>query len=321
MTGRTVFVESPARLHFGVLDLRGDLGRWFGGIGAAAPEPMLVLSADPADTLEAEGDDAERALTFARRFLEHYKSKRGARLRVHRALPSHAGLGSGTQLALAVGRALAELHEVAIDAPTIARAVGRARRSAIGTWTFAHGGLIVEGGRRRGQDGCGPLLARHPFPPTWRGLVAVPDARSGMSGAAEEDAFAALPPPPPHEAERVAHLVLMGLLPALADGDLASFGSILTRIQEINGRWFEQVQGSIFAAGPSEELVHRMSEWGASGVGQSSWGPAVYGIVEGDDAAKRLADRVRGLLSGAGQVYEGPFRNEGARVRRSSGAG
>jgi beta-RFAP synthase len=316
----TVFVESPARLHFGVLDLRGDLGRWFGGIGAAAPDPLLVLSADPADTLQAEGDDAERALTFARRFLEHYKSKRGARLRIHRALPSHAGLGSGTQLALAVGRALAELHEVAIDAPTLARVVGRARRSAIGTWTFAHGGLIVEGGRRRGQDGCGALLARHAFPPAWRCVVAVPDGRPGMSGAAEEEAFAALPPPPAREPEQVAHLVLMGLLPAVAEGDLAAFGSVLTRIQEINGRWFEQVQGSVFAPGLSGELVRRMSEWGASGVGQSSWGPAVYGIVEGDDAAKQLADRVRRLLGGAGQVYQGPFRNEGARVRRVSGA-
>jgi beta-RFAP synthase len=319
VSDRTVFVESPARLHFGVLDLRGDLGRWFGGIGAAAPDPTLVLSADSADTLEVEGDDGERALTFARRFLDHYKSKRGVRLRIHRSLPSHAGLGSGTQLALAVGRALAELHEVAIDAPTIARAVQRARRSAIGTWTFAHGGLIVEGGRRRDQEECGPLLARHAFPPTWRCVVAVPDARSGMSGAAEEEAFAALPPPPQHEVEHVSHLVLMALLPALAEGDLAAFGAALTEIQQINGRWFENVQGSRFAPGPSEELVRRMAEWGASGVGQSSWGPAVYGIVEGDAAAAALAERVRGVLNGAGQVYEGPFRNEGARVRRSGG--
>ena len=39
--GQTVVVETAARLHFGVLDLRGSLGRWFGGIGAAAPGPTL----------------------------------------------------------------------------------------------------------------------------------------------------------------------------------------------------------------------------------------------------------------------------------------
>jgi beta-RFAP synthase len=117
--------------------------------------------------------------------------------------------------------------------------------------------------------------------------------------------------------EHVAHLVLMALLPAIAEGDLAGFGAALTEIQEINGRWFAKVQGGTFAPGPSEELVRRMREWGAPGVGQSSWGPAVYAIVEGDDAATNLADRVRGVLSGSGQVYTGPFRTDGARVRRS----
>ena len=62
-----------------------------------------------------------------------------------------------------------------------------------------------------------------------------------------------------------------------------------------------------------------MTEWGAAGVGQSSWGPAVYGIVAGAEQASRLADRVRSLLSTSsvgGDVYEGPFRAEGARVWR-----
>ena len=39
----SVFVEAGARLHFGVLDLRGALGRRFGGLGAAIPTPSLLL--------------------------------------------------------------------------------------------------------------------------------------------------------------------------------------------------------------------------------------------------------------------------------------
>src|SRR5262249_25362530 len=57
----TVFVEASARLHFGVLDWGGSLGRWFGGIGAAAPEPTLLLSARPDRGLNVEGEDADRA--------------------------------------------------------------------------------------------------------------------------------------------------------------------------------------------------------------------------------------------------------------------
>ena len=316
-TGSRIFVEAPARLHFGVLDLRGALGRWFGGIGAAASAPTLLVSAGPADTLRADGEDAERASHFALRFLEHHGVDGGADIRVHRALPSHAGLGSGTQLALAVARALAELHETSLDPAALARAVGRARRSAIGTWTFATGGLVVEGGRHRDRDDCGPLLARLSFPPDWRCIVAIPDAIPGISGAKEDEAFAKLPQPAERDVERVAHLVLMALLPALADADLPGFGAALTQIQEITGRWFAAVQGSTFAPGPSEELVRRMAEWGACGVGQSSWGPTVYGIVEGDGAAARLGDQVRAALAGKGRVYDGPFRNEGARVWRA----
>lgn len=327
--GATVFVETPARLHFGLLDLGGTLGRMFGGIGTAAPAPTLLVSARHADALEVAGDETGRAEEYARRFLSHdavvrNSPRSGVRICIHRALPAHAGLGSGTQLALAVARALAELYGLAIDAPGLARAVGRARRSAVGTWTFAGGGLVLEGGRRSGGECVAPLLARLPFPASWRCVVAVPDPSAGMNGHAEEAAFARLPPPPAADAERVAHMVLMALLPALAEADLATFGSALTAIQRINGRWFAAVQGGTFAPGPSEELVRRMTELGAAGVGQSSWGPTVYSIVEGEHRAAQLADQVRAILSTlgvTGNVYEGPFRTDGARVWHETAGG
>jgi predicted sugar kinase len=106
----------------------------------------------------------------------------------------------------------------------------------------------------------------------------------------------------------------MSLLPALVDGDIGAFGSAITEIQQINGGWFAPAQGGPFASGASTELIGRMSEWGAAGVGQSSWGPAVYGIVEGDDAAAELAAYARALLNGSGTVYVNQFASTGARV-------
>jgi beta-RFAP synthase len=319
MTPRNaVFVETAARLHFGVLDLRGSVGRWFGGLGAAAPAPLLMVSAEPDDTLVVEGADAERAAGFASRYLSHYGATGGARITVHHALPSHSGLGSGTQLALSVARALAELHGHPTDVRVLARAVGRARRSAVGTWTFAGGGFVVEGGRARESDTCGPLVARLPFPREWRCVVAIPDVvEPGLSGAAEDAVFASLPRPSEHEVEKVAHLVLMLMLPALADADLPAFGRALTEVQQITGQWFASVQGGPFARGVSAELTAHMTEWGAQGVGQSSWGPAVYAIAAGDDAARYLGEKARSFLGSRGCVFEGPFRAQGARVWRA----
>ena len=317
VTEDEIFVEAPARLHFGVLDLHGGLGRWFGGIGAAAPAPTLLISACRAETVEVAGEDADRAVGFVRRFLAHHELPGGVRVDVHRALPVHVGLGSGTQLALAIARAMAELFNVSTSASELARSVGRTPRSAIGTWTFAGGGFVVDGGRRPGTEGVAPLLTRLPFPQAWRCIVAVPDAEAGVSGGAEATAFEQIPRPPEREVERVAHLVLMALLPALVEADLATFGAALCELQTITGGWFAPVQGGTFASGQSKELVRQMAAWRIPGVGQSSWGPAVYGIVEGEDEGRRLADRLRIALGTGGAVYEGPFRAEGARVWRA----
>jgi beta-RFAP synthase len=274
------------------------------------------LSASRSDVLAIEGHDAHRAATFARQFLEYHRVEGSARVYVHRSLPSHAGLGSGTQLALAIARALAELYGIELTAPMLARATGRAQRSAIGTWTFAGGGLVVEGGRRSRTDECGPLIARLPFPESWRCVVVVPEGPPAISGADEAEAFARLPRPSERDVEHVSHLVLMSLLPALAEADLGQFGRALSEIQEMTGEWFAPAQGGTFAAGPTGEWVRQLAEWGAAGVGQSSWGPTVYGIVEGADVSARLAERVRASLGSAGRVFEGPFRAEGARVWR-----
>jgi beta-RFAP synthase len=309
-----VFVEAAARLHFGVLDLRGELGRRFGGLGAAVPQPSLLLEARLAEEVSAEGPDAIRAADFARRFLAHHALPGGASIVVHRSIPAHSGLGSGTQLGLAVARALAELYRVPADPAALARAVSRGRRSAIGTWTFALGGFIVEGGRRAGSDAIAPLLARYEVPDLWRCVIAVPPGTPGLSGDAEAAAFERLPPPPEREVERVAHLVLMQLLPALAEGDLSGFGPALTQVQRVTGAWFAPAQGGIFAPGDGAELIRRMSAWGAPGVGQSSWGPAVYAIVEGPERARDLSERVKDLMGGRGLVYEGGFGRTGARL-------
>ena len=322
MPAGTVTVETPARLHFGLLDLRATAARRFGGIGAPAPGFSTRVSVSLADTLDAvsanpaHAAQADRAVEFARRFLTHYRLPGGATIDVERAIPPHAGLGSGTQLALSVALALAELHGVAAPVPELAHAVGRARRSAVGTWTFAGGGFVVEGGRRPEGALASPLLARVMFPASWRCVVAIPDTTLGVSGEAEAAAFAELPVPDARDVERIAYLILVTMLSALAEGDVVSFGAALTEVQEINGHWFSQAQGGTFAPGPSADLVQRMREWGAAGVGQSSWGPAVYGIVDGDDAARTLANRVRASLGAHGIVEAGAFPETGARVRR-----
>ena len=308
-----VRVEAPARLHLGMLAVAGDGARRFGGLGVSVQRPAVVIEASPAGSLSAEGPDAERALEFARRCQAALGLTGGAHLRVLEAIPTHVGLGSGTKLALAVAQAMATLHGRTVDAPGLAEAVGRAARSAVGMWTFALGGLVVEGGVRRGVERPAPLLARYALPEEWRVVLVVPRAEPGLSGVAEEEAFRRLVPSAERSAA-IAQLVLTSLLPALVERELDEFGAALAQIQRLVGDSFADVQGGRFHP-RAGALVEALLRCGAAGAGQSSWGPAVYGIVGSEAAGRELARRMEAVVDGDVQVVT--FDNRGARVERS----
>jgi beta-ribofuranosylaminobenzene 5'-phosphate synthase len=310
-----VVVEAPARLHLGMLAVAGDGERRFGGLGVSVSRPAVVVEAEPADELSADGADAQRALAFAQRYRDAMGLVGGAHLRVVEAIPPHVGLGSGTKLALAVASALAAVHGRTFDAPVLAQAVGRAARSAVGMWTFALGGLVVEGGVRRGVEHPAPLLMHHRMPEEWRAVLVVPRAEPGLSGVAEEEAFGRLEPSAERSAA-IAQLVLTSLLPALVERDLEEFGAALTHVQELVGDAFATVQGGRFHP-RAGALVEALLRHGAAGAGQSSWGPAVYGVVGSEAAGRELARRMEGVLDGDGTLEVATFDNRGARVEAS----
>ena len=308
----SVRVEAPARLHMGMLDAAGGGTRRFGGLGVALSRPAAIVEASASDDVSAEGPDAERALAVARRSREALGLPGGVRIRVAEAIPPHVGLGSGTKLALAVTAAVAALAGQTPEPETIARAAGRGARSAVGLWTFVLGGLVVEGGRRTAADRPAPLLAQHAMPDEWSCVLVIPEAEPGLSGRAEEEAFGQLRPDS-DRAALIAQLVLTSLLPGLAEADLAEFGAALTHVQRLVGESFASVQGGVYHP-RAGNLVDALLRLGAAGAGQSSWGPAVYGIVGDEQSGRELAASIEAELAGAGRVEVVGFDNRGARV-------
>jgi beta-ribofuranosylaminobenzene 5'-phosphate synthase len=308
-----VRVEAPARLHLGMLDASGEGARRFGGLGVAVSRPAAIVEATSAGgELTVEGPDADRARAIAARCRDALGDGRGARLRVLEAIPPHVGLGSGTKLALAVTAALCALAGQSAEPAALARIAGRGARSAVGLWTFARGGLVVEGGRRRGVEEAAPLLVRRAMPEEWRCVLAIPAAEPGLSGGAEEAAFAGLRPDPDRSA-LIAQVVLTALLPALVERDLVEFGAALSRLQRLVGDAFASVQGGTFHP-QAEPLVDALLRLGAAGAGQSSWGPAVFGLVGSEREGRELARLLEAELGPAGRAEVVRFDNRGARV-------
>jgi beta-ribofuranosylaminobenzene 5'-phosphate synthase len=310
-------VQTASRLHFGFLSLpgAGEPARRFGGVGLMVERPGLRLSAAPAAEWSAEGPLAGRALTFACTFARGVAEGPPQRLVVEQAAPEHAGLGTGTQLGLAVARLLAAAWGLDLGAAELARRVGRGLRSALGVYGFEQGGFLVESGKR-GDDGLSPLAARVAFPEAWRVVLALPRQAPGLHGPDELGAFrqlaesAAVVP-----TDALCRLVLLGMLPALAEGDLGAFGEALFDFNARVGEAFARVQGGPYAGPRVAELVAFVRGQGVRGVGQSSWGPAVFAAVGGDERAADLAGRVRRQFGLSGdEVFVTRACNHGAVV-------
>ncbi len=319
---RTLKLQAPARLHLGFLDPAGTLGRRFGSIGLVVEgfETTVVIAHAASQEVTAGTPGAQSALPRAAQYLQLLQQRTGRAEPVSLQLvdvpPAHAGFGSGTQLALAVGRAFAELHKLSIDTPELARWLGRGLRSGVGIAGFDLGGLLVDGGP--GVDGTpAPLLARLPFPPAWRIVLVMDPRHRGLSGGDEREAIATLAPLPQAVAADICHQVLMRVLPGVATAAFAPFAAGVRRIQQLLGEHFAPAQsGDAYTSA----AVGRLVEWigGASGaaIGQSSWGPTGFAVLpsESEASACVAAAQAAGVADPALHVRVVRGRNHGARI-------
>lgn len=302
-------VQAPSRLHFGLLSLPAGAtwpdrhgqpshpARRFGGVGLMVREPGVQLTVQPAAAWAAEGPLADRTLAFAQRFQASFPPGRGTpqRMIVEECAAEHVGLGTGTQLGLAVGRAVATAFGLAdMDTLEVARRVGRGERSGLGIHGFAHGGFVVDGGKGPATE-VAPMLARLEFPEEWRVVLVVPRWTEGIHGREEREAFRRLQEQgfPLATTDALCRLALLGMLPALAEQDLAAFGEALHEFNARVGEAFAPAQGGTFAHLRIAEVVEYVRRRGVAGVGQSSWGPTVFAIVGSENGADELVPALR----------------------------
>jgi beta-ribofuranosylaminobenzene 5'-phosphate synthase len=287
----SVTVRAPARLHLGFLDMNGGLGRRFGSLGLAIDAYEMRITARRAAEMSVHGREADRV----RRVLAQLSSSIGSSscaIVIESAIPAHTGLGSGTQLALGITAALHHLVGCSGDLSQFAALTQRGARSGAGIGLFAAGGFVVDGGH--GQTAAvPPIIARAAFPEAWRIILVSDPSQQGISGADEVDAFAALPQFSASSAGEICRHVLMQVLPALAETEFESFGAGISAIQAIVGDYFAPVQGgSRFKSRAVEALLHDLAASGATGIGQTSWGPTGFAFAPSADIAETLLAEV-----------------------------
>ncbi|MEM2236750.1 MAG: hypothetical protein QXU87_04275 [Candidatus Caldarchaeum sp.] len=305
-----VEVKTPSRLHLGLIELGGHHGRIYGGIGVAIKKPSLHIKVEKSDELKIQGPCSKHVSDIVARLAKNLGIDFSGRIQVLNHIPVHKGLGSMTQLSLAVGTALVKIHGLAIEPEKLAALLGRGRISCVGTAVFKEGGFILDFPRKNPAGLCSRYL-RFEFPEEWAFLVAYPIERSGPDDEAEQQLFKRLPVMDEHKCSKISHIVLFDLLPSLMERDAESFGRALTGLQTLVGEHFAALQGGRFV---SEEAVEVVVKYGALGAGQSSWGPAVYGFYSSFKEASKAAEKVSQELGAGWEIFVTEAVNEGAKL-------
>jgi beta-RFAP synthase len=274
-----ITVTIPARLHLGFLDLNGGLGRRFGSIGVAISDLRTKIAFRSAPNNQVSGPERERVVRHLDKMTQRLALSECHAVDVLEVVPAHAGLGSGTQLALAAAAGIRRLHDLPLDIEGDAIYLGRGARSGVGIGLFHRGGLVVDGGCAK-TDIPAPVVSHIRFPDPWRIIVVLDPARRGIHGAEEVAAFGRLPPFPEGAAAWLCRLVVMKMLPAAAEEDIVGFGSAVKELQACLGNYFAPSQGgSPFTSPDVASVLTALDREGAFGIGQSSWGPTGFAFA------------------------------------------
>jgi beta-ribofuranosylaminobenzene 5'-phosphate synthase len=293
-------IKAPSRLHITLIDLNGSLGRVDGGVGLTLENPHLILSCNPGDDgvlVEFTNQDKlspnrlheyrEKIESASCKMMKFLGLDGGFNFTVGETYPPHSGLGTGTQLSLAAGKLISNYCGRDIDAHTIGRIVGRGGTSGIGVAAFQDGGLIIDGGHPKSEKSKflpssasraspPPVIARYDFPEDWKILLVIPRLEDRVSGKKEVNIFQEYCPIPLEEVQKLSHLLLMKMMPAVAEADLDAFGEAVNSIQRIGFKKIENtLQRPVIG-----EIMGALRSAGAAGVGMSSFGPTVYAVTD-----------------------------------------
>ena len=313
----TVEVFAPARLHLGFLDVSGTLGRPVGSLGLTLEGIGTRVRLSRAHGRSAQAPPPERAARLLASLTQHCAGAEHFQLTVLESIPEHVGLGSGTQLGLAIAAAMAAIEGEQVSARSLAQLVERGARSGIGVGAFQTGGFLIDGGKGSGEEPA-PLIARAEFPAAWRVILVFDHGHRGLFGEAEKAAFQALPPFPADAAAHFCHLAMLRLLPGLVE---ANFDPVARTIGEISARlgdYFAPIQGGRFTSPRVSTALHWLGATGFVGLGQSSWGPTGFALMPSEAEARRVCDA---LIARFGSDETLSFRictgrNRGAEIRR-----
>jgi predicted sugar kinase len=288
-------------------------------LGVSLRHVMVELTARRAATPDITGGRAPIALAFAERFNAFHGIPLSAEVQVEWAIATRLGLGSDGALALAVARALAELHDLPHDSASLARALSLGPQSALEVNAYAPSGIFLCRVPDSGDDVAASPLSHYVLPHrhanAWAFAMFHPLAPEGTPPSLEADRILELLGAAPYLSAETGRIATTELWPALEGDDIARFGRALREIQSLNHQALTLAGQPVSFTPVEQSIQDTFQNQGAHAWGRSPTGLAMYGLVQGETAAAEMKKKLLALMGHYnGTTMSTAIDTEGARV-------
>ncbi len=290
-------IKTGSRIHITLIDMNGSLGRIDGSIGIYLKKPNIKASIKKTNNLDIKNSTAKEIYQkLSKKF--NLDNKISINLDTY---PNHIGLGSKTQISLAVGALINRYYNLNLDYIRLANILDRGGTSGIGTYGFKYGGFIFDAGHSFGKEKdkqdylpsrfsktkVAPLISHLNFP-NWPITLVIPKLKEGLSGNLEKDFFKKNCPIPIDEVKQLIHLILSNLIPSILEKDLDLFSNTINKIQDIGFKKLE-VKNSDKKIQNTINILREKNY----GVGLSSFGPTFYVFAKEDEIKETVLEHIK----------------------------
>jgi len=301
-----VKIVANSRLHFGFLNLKSSSPYSYGGMGLSIAKHPTILRVSRASKFESNLKKTLRDKIFT--FLCNNSLSKKIRIDCIESPQKHIGLGSGTQLILAIEEAISKFYRFNENINFFKRNY----RSGVGINSYKNGGFIVDSPKNNLLTN--EIIFKAKFPKEWKIILLFDSKAKGLHGSSENRFFSA--DTTISLRKKLSDLTLNEIIPSIIYKDFDTFARSLTKFQELNSLFYSSIQKSSYLSHDIHKVIKKISMKFNVAAGQSSWGPTSYMLIE----SKNIQNGIISILDNIISMYNNlsyeivPAKNSGRKL-------
>ena len=289
---------SPARIHLGFLELDQTLPRFFGSIGLTVSNFCFEVQISKSKNLSIITEHKnlkKKTLEIFFKFKKKYNVN-FCKINIRKIIPSHVGLGSGTQFSLTIGYLISKLNNLNISIDEIALFLNRGNRSGIGVQSFKQGGFTIDIGKKKGTNNLPLKLMNIKWPQDWKVILLFDLKGENIFGENEANKFKDVNKRYRSKFNYNYSTLFLKILPGIMEKDFESFAEGIQLIQNNMSEVFYK-NSKKFSSKNINHIFDYLRNKKIMGFGQSSWGPTGFIFCENSKKRNQLLNLIEKYIT------------------------